>query len=607
MVVCALMGHIQAPRWRRAAMQVWAALVALAAAAGAGCSCAGDSDADRFCAELAGLQCDHEIACGRTSADHREQCQTSRVARLCGDNPDRVAIGLARFDAEQGQQCLAESRPHLGECSRPTIAALYATAPGMAAVGVAPEWPTCNPGPYEPPPQPACARVFSGASQTGDRCRHLADCAAEEDGCALSGCDGACKPAGAVGEPCGRTGCDPGLYCHSPTNTCEVAAPIGGECDLFRECDAKVARCDWGTQRCVALPIEGEACLYGWLCSPGHYCNRQTGSDVCARASELNEPCDGYGTCVPGLFCVSGTCVVPGNEGDSCSGFVGCRDDLRCDNGVCVPRLGEHEACRQFVSDRDEVFLNCRQCQLEFTCDSVFSTCERPRLASDGEPCTGIALGCRDDLICRGAWVNPDGGVGVPGRCEPKQVGAPCMSRSDCPNESFCNLPGDGGTGLCTQAFDGSPCVTSSECLSGQYCDQQTSCRALKDEGEACEVSGYFGSTTASSCRPELTCQRASAGPICYRRRGVDESCDATMLEPCLFPLACVDGRCKEAGHLGEACLARGECLEGYCRSDVSGVGGQCEQLRGEGETCTAPFECASRWCDDGQCMAGCK
>ncbi|MHB8874914.1 MAG: hypothetical protein ACYC8T_14595 [Myxococcaceae bacterium] len=289
-----------------------------------------------------------------------------------------------------------------------------------------------------------------------------------------------------------------------------------------------------------------------------------------------NETCSTGEHCAPGLQCPRGTCQPPATEGGSCSFIMGCRDELRCSQDVCVPRLGEGERCRREGYGMPEL-VSCVQCRNEFRCDMVSGICERERAAGNGEPCNLSTDRCGEGQVCRGTWINPDGGTGAMGRCEAKSLGAPCQLTGDCPPGALCEPYADGGVGVCVPAYEGSSCVADDECLPAHYCEQHKTCRPPRPEGEECEESQFN-----LRCDSRLACVARGTGRVCHRLRDLDESCDPAMLAPCMFPLLCAgSGRCLKI---------EGELIKA-----------------GDGEGCGFSSQCASGRCDQGRCQPACR
>lgn len=124
---------------------------------------------------------------------------------------------------------------------------------------------------------------------------------------------------GGPGEVCspGGTLCKEGLSCayDSPSTfkcraaakrgaTCRLALP--GQCPLDSYCNAPEVTADG---ECVALPVDGEGCVLGDDCAPGHVCTVKDDSAICRRLSDLGEGCLADGLCRSGL-CLDGQCAT---------------------------------------------------------------------------------------------------------------------------------------------------------------------------------------------------------------------------------------------------------------------------------------------------------
>lgn len=124
---------------------------------------------------------------------------------------------------------------------------------------------------------------------------------------------------GGLGDVCTPGGrlCKEGLSCayDSPSTfkcraaakrgaTCRLALP--GQCPLDSYCNAPEVTADG---ECVALPVDGEDCVLGDDCAPGHVCTVKDDSAICRRLADLGEDCLADGLCRSGL-CIDGQCAA---------------------------------------------------------------------------------------------------------------------------------------------------------------------------------------------------------------------------------------------------------------------------------------------------------
>lgn len=135
---------------------------------------------------------------------------------------------------------------------------------------------------------------------------------------------GTCQPnatlrVGKRGESCGgdvRTLCVEGLSCgyDGKAVTCQGPADVAASCHLTApgQCpndsycnatDAKTAG------RCTPLPRDGQACVLGDQCAPGHACVAQGLMAICQRQSNLGEACSSDAGCRSGA-CSAQRCSV---------------------------------------------------------------------------------------------------------------------------------------------------------------------------------------------------------------------------------------------------------------------------------------------------------
>lgn len=228
-------------------------------------------------------------------------------------------------------------------------------------------------------------------ADTGASCRQdyqcpFGDSCLDQDGTGQDTAPGICRARGAGGAVCYRT----------------------SDCQTGFRCDADV---------CTALPVEDEACVSG-ACAPGLWCRHEIMGDtgVCMAEGQLGAPCEhGYGPADTfagcegdQLFCLGGTCLGPGDDGDP-----------------CLPN-------------------STQTCQDGFFCNRTDQTCTP--LAAEGEPCN--------------PWW-------WPGSCA-EGLGCGCGTNPNCGSYDISMNPGD----VCAPALQlGDPCQTSTECATGSCWD----------------------------------------------------------------------------------------------------------------------------------------
>jgi hypothetical protein len=235
------------------------------------------------------------------------------------------------------------------------------------------------------------------------------------------GYSGQCEVAPTEGAPCPSGECGPDLYCDWQTNTCVTASGVGETCFEVPCMDGLY--CDWQTDACRVPPGEGEPC-FDSPCQPGLYCEwtgkGETGTcrayaaegedcsqlpcddelwcneaNRCVTAPVEGQPClFGY-LCAEEIVCnLEGLCVAPPTEGQPCASGT-CDDDSWCDSstdpaGICAARKANDEMC----SGHD-------QCQSSY-CPNGFCWA----LPLDGDACDGSGV-CGGGLVCNGTTCEP--------------------------------------------------------------------------------------------------------------------------------------------------------------------------------------------------------
>jgi hypothetical protein len=394
--------------------------------------------------------------------------------------------------------------------------------------------------------------LFVGQIADGARCDSTYDCATPG-----STCDGAlicgrtCGPSGGLDQVC-RSGsaCAAGLYCEPNTVTCRPRLPAGSQCRRPSDCDA-ASLCSGTT--CLALPTAGEPCSTG------------------------------YPQCAGSAYCVGGVCAAKKGLGASCS-YGQCADGLGCASGVC--RAGDVGAVCRTSADC------ARREGGALACDEVMRTCQYQTYGlRPGASCTGSTQACQE-VPCRNARVNPDGGIGSLGTCDLPQLGDDCTDGSSCPDRAACV------DGHCVPSTTGAPCTPwSSNCLATDYCNSQQRCAPRFAQNALCDVAN-------DSCLRPAVCADLDTDPFVYRCRapgpaGTACRSDAgTSTTTCLEPYGCLGGQCVHAGLLGEPC--RGKCFAGACVGADGGLtygNGTCVPPQPNGADCRFSSGCMSGRC----------
>lgn len=326
----------------------------------------------------------------------------------------------------------------------------------------------------------ACERLTAGRLPDGAPCVYDAECAGGTCGHTAS-CAGTCRSPGKVGAPCyveGARDCDPKLaWCDYTTHTCQPQKPLGASCS----------------------PASG-----GGQCGPGNTCETTTRN----RCGDVAE--DDVTTC---------RCRALGVAGASCSFDVNCLDGLFCVAGICRG-LGARGA----------------------TCDLE------------------ILVGCADDLACLPKAAPGSEGLGVCGDRLP--AGSKCFGR-ECARGTTCEYPegGDENSGRCTPLHPvGTPCVYVTDCVPGAYCRPgDFTCAPSPRLEESCEES--------SNCwgGGNVECLATPTGYFCGVRPRLGEAC----YRACSAGSYCAGGTCVPQKEHDEICDGSGECRSGQCVSQT--------------------------------------
>ena len=237
---------------------------------------------------------------------------------------------------------------------------------------------------------------------------------------------------------------------------CKIAftglAALDGACNHRFECD-KGLFCDLesgcpGT--CRRFAEAGATCLDGNDCDPlqGLYCRKVRDPDAgttdagaamtgtCSEYLALGAACAANDDqCVPGAFCIGGTCRRVSNvftlpEGERCytSGFL-CDEGLACEfggipflsDGTCVAERPSPEACTLALPGACTKGNYCSASGFSFSGTCLAAPVENQACASATEQNAGLSAPCAATLAC------------VNGLCKPmRDLGQACEAHNQC-------------------------------------------------------------------------------------------------------------------------------------------------------------------------------
>ncbi len=335
----------------------------------------------------------------------------------------------------------------------------------------------------------------------------------------------------------------------------EGQVQAGGECLDSQDCVAGL-RCDQTCGSRCRPRIPTDPCLSDSECGAGSIC------DDGSRCGPLPVPsatqsCSDTFECEAGMACIGGQCASPRRDGESCA---------------------NHDDCSSRI------------------CDEVTRACTRARSVPIGSACT--RRGQCDSfglLVCRGAWVNPDGGVGLAGVCDLPRDGDSCRGHGDCGVARWCNA------GVCEAAGAQTPCRHGLNCRRSDFCEAGR-CRPRLAIGEACSRAGL-------PCVEGSFCVGASGSSqgTCEQPRRLGDACSAQKFCAGLT-VDCLGGTCAVVGLAGTPCrqtwtMPPSECLENVCES------GFCTPVtRADGADCRFDRDCVSGVCDRKfKCSSACR
>lgn len=363
----------------------------------------------------------------------------------------------------------------------------------------------------------------------------------------------------------GAAGCDPGSYddfraqladraCERAVACGEVAATERALCSAPQAVLAILGRDDFDIRAALAA---------------GHLRYVPGGATRCLEAVAA-APCE-EGAASERLLLGCNNVVRPATVvGNACWADRQCEGG-RCDRtlvacpGRCTGWVPLGGACTDGDPDRacDPTVHYCgTTAPLDGATGPIELTCLRKK--QRGERCARD-LECSFGLVCTGETCGD-----LP---HPKE-GDACAASTLCDRDIYC-----ASTGVCVKQKDeGQPCDTPLACRRGLACIGLRAaapttpgvCRAWLTTGAACDATA-----TVSGCPRSHTCS-ASTGtcvPNAQPAHGYGEACGTADADgaPCGPGLACVNGRCTDAGGRGARCDGRDQCRRDLGLTCVSG------------------------------------
>lgn len=276
---------------------------------------------------------------------------------------------------------------------------------------------------------------------------------------------------------------DAGTVIYDPSR---AAACLEEQCALG--CDLLIAPAPQSCRDAFEGTLaEGEPCSISEECAGDAYCaNAACESGVrgtCTARKASGSACASGDECQAGLVCENAVCRTPSSRsGGSCGGTTGLGCPL---DEVCVGASDDRPGT---CTPRAEVFA-----------------------AALGEPCDILAQElCTPDLSC--AVTGVEAMAPVMTCVAIAEPGGSCFLAVPemCPEGQYCDADLAMGRleGTCQpRPGEGQPCAGSSVCAEGLECIGGT-CRALRDNGEACETGEecYSGLCDGGTCAPLPLC-----------------------------------------------------------------------------------------------------
>ncbi len=522
-----------------------------------------DGFANAYCAKV--------IECGQLPGGSTADCVAvfrPYIARSTGSfgglaTERGVRIGASTLDAAKAQTCLSQLAS--------------ATCNGSSPMGNT----------------SACNEVTRPAAAVNAACDSNADCSDRTTSCNGQPCMRRCTTGGGQGEVCRSTStgqaCDAPFVCidgrcatePAPGTACGGA--VSSNCGPNNQCRNGV---------CERLPTLGQPCP-NFVCAGATYCDS---TRVCRDKKPIGQTCALSSDCTSDAFCRSSVCTAKGTPGATCRFDSECVDTTSCFEGTCRTRGAMAARCTR-----------SQDCTSTLSCDDVLRTCQPyTSTVPTGQPCTNSTQRCQSFAEeCRNVVVNPDGGVGTRGLCGAPMVGDPCQFGSECAQAQYC----DTIARTCQAAGASTPCSSDSNCRSTDFCASAGSNRACSPKiatGQPC--------VETNSCAAQGDrCLLGADGGV--GRCGAFPTLGQTCTSACAFPLACSNGTCVMAGHLGELCSPSSGtgCISGACQGPDGGIGytpaGRCVAPQPNGTRCDSDLGCQSGNCDrlgNSTCVAAC-
>lgn len=178
----------------------------------------------------------------------------------------------------------------------------------------------------------------------GVACKSAGDC---DTGMGCDPADWTCRTLPGEGQPCmmGVAQCAPPLSCFDAKKgqgLCKPRVGAGGTCYKHNNCKEGMG-CVSGA--CQPAPANGKPCMDSFICGAG-YCSHDGDSHVCKPWVATGGACPGGHECGPGDSCVqqkdgSLRCVAIPGDGESClyecAGALVCRHTIQ--PGLCWPQV----------------------------------------------------------------------------------------------------------------------------------------------------------------------------------------------------------------------------------------------------------------------------
>jgi hypothetical protein len=329
-----------------------AAVAALLAAGCGGGESAGDAAAS-FCSGALAAVFQKEAVCRAWSPASLERALAG-LTTGCAGYRGPVDAGRQSFDPVRAATCLQNLGRADSSCPftmPPTCAGVLTPqvpAGGACTYGgdCAAGWCVFTPGTCPATGMGPCVSTDAN----GDTCLPMTPifssppCGDGEE-CGWDGSRLACitpPPPPGAGDPCGGSGCGPGLYCQASADgpiglsvVCEPDVGLGAPCPIGVECSPELT---CGAQHvCARFVGQGASCADPTTaCGDGLFCDEGT----CAPLPGLDASCAKAGRCFEG-YCSTADelCHALEAGGEECSAWNECASSV-CDGGICTATCG---------------------------------------------------------------------------------------------------------------------------------------------------------------------------------------------------------------------------------------------------------------------------